>query len=178
MNELKLGDPAMPDTDIGPVIDAESRDMLQAHLEDMKSCAKVLHQIDAGVIGAEGYGFGPALVELSSLDQITEEKFGPILHVIRYDPDDIEKVGAALHAKGYGLTLGVHSRLDSFYKEVCEACPAGNTYVNRSMIGAVVGVQLSAARALRNRTEGGRAALSPSLRHGKGGDREYHGTGR
>jgi RHH-type proline utilization regulon transcriptional repressor/proline dehydrogenase/delta 1-pyrroline-5-carboxylate dehydrogenase len=141
MNELKLGDPAMPDTDIGPVIDAESRDMLQAHLEDMKSRAKVLHQIDAGVIGAEGYGFGPALVELSSLDQITEEKFGPILHVIRYDPDDIEKVGAALHAKGYGLTLGVHSRLDSFYKEVCEACPAGNTYVNRSMIGAVVGVQ-------------------------------------
>jgi RHH-type proline utilization regulon transcriptional repressor/proline dehydrogenase/delta 1-pyrroline-5-carboxylate dehydrogenase len=115
--------------------------MLQAHLEDMKSRAKVLHQIDAGVIGAEGYGFGPALVELSSLDQITEEKFGPILHVIRYDPDDIEKVGAALHAKGYGLTLGVHSRLDSFYKEVCEACPAGNTYVNRSMIGAVVGVQ-------------------------------------
>jgi RHH-type proline utilization regulon transcriptional repressor/proline dehydrogenase/delta 1-pyrroline-5-carboxylate dehydrogenase len=141
MNELKLGDPVQPDTDIGPVIDAESRDMLQAHLDDMKSRAKVLHQIDAGVIGAEGYGFGPALVELSSLDQITEEKFGPILHIIRYDPDDIDEVGAKLHAKGYGLTLGVHSRLDSFYKEVREACPVGNTYVNRSMIGAVVGVQ-------------------------------------
>jgi RHH-type proline utilization regulon transcriptional repressor/proline dehydrogenase/delta 1-pyrroline-5-carboxylate dehydrogenase len=141
MNELKLGDPAQPDTDIGPVIDAESRDMLQAHLDDMKSRAKVLHQIDAGVIGAEGYGFSPALVELSSLDQITEEKFGPILHIIRYDPDDIDEVGAKLHAKGYGLTLGVHSRLDSFYKEVREACPVGNTYVNRSMIGAVVGVQ-------------------------------------
>jgi RHH-type proline utilization regulon transcriptional repressor/proline dehydrogenase/delta 1-pyrroline-5-carboxylate dehydrogenase len=141
MNELKLGDPARPDMDIGPIIDAESRDMLEAHLEDMRARAKVLHQIDAGQIGREGYGFGPALVELTSLDQITEEKFGPILHIIRYDPDDIDKVGAALHAKGYGLTLGVHSRLDSFYKEVRAACPVGNTYVNRSMIGAVVGVQ-------------------------------------
>ena len=141
MDQLKLGDPALPETDIGPVIDEEARSMLQEHLKDMKSRAKVLHQVDAGIIGQEGYGFGPALVEISSLDQITEEKFGPILHVIRYDPDDIDEVGGKLHAKGYGLTLGVHSRLDSFYKEVRAACPVGNTYVNRSMTGAVVGVQ-------------------------------------
>ncbi|HPF24877.1 MAG TPA: aldehyde dehydrogenase family protein, partial [Hyphomonas sp.] len=83
----------------------------------------------------------PALVEITSLDQITEEKFGPILHVLRYEPDNIAEVGAALHAKGYGLTLGVHSRLESFHKAVQAAVPAGNCYVNRSMIGAVVGVQ-------------------------------------
>jgi RHH-type proline utilization regulon transcriptional repressor/proline dehydrogenase/delta 1-pyrroline-5-carboxylate dehydrogenase len=67
--------------------------------------------------------------------------FGPILHVVRYDPDDIEAVGAAMAAKGYGLTLGVHSRLESFVERVKAAVPAGNVYVNRSIIGAVVGVQ-------------------------------------
>ncbi|KCZ55702.1 pyrroline-5-carboxylate dehydrogenase [Hyphomonas beringensis] len=141
MNELKIGDPADPDTDVGPVIDQESREMLQEYLAKMETEAKVLHQIPAGRIGETGYGFGPALVELKSLDQITEEKFGPILHIVRYDPDDIDKVGAALKAKGYGLTLGIHSRLDSFQIEVRDAVPVGNTYVNRSMTGAVVGVQ-------------------------------------
>jgi RHH-type proline utilization regulon transcriptional repressor/proline dehydrogenase/delta 1-pyrroline-5-carboxylate dehydrogenase len=72
---------------------------------------------------------------------LTHETFGPILHVVRYDPDDIADVGAALAAKGYGLTLGVHSRLESFADAVMAAVPAGNVYVNRSMIGAVVGVQ-------------------------------------
>ena len=141
MDQLKIGDPARPDTDIGPIVDGEARAVLQAHLDAMRTEAKVLHQIDAGAIGREGYGFGPALVELSSLDQITEEKFGPILHVLRYDPDNVAEVGAALHAKGYGLTLGIHSRLESFHKAVQAAAPAGNCYVNRSMIGAVVGVQ-------------------------------------
>ena len=141
MDELKLGDPVQPETDLGPIIDGEARASLQAHLDAMRTSAKVLHQVDAGAIGREGYGFGPALVELSSLDQITEEKFGPILHVLRYDPDDIATVGAALHAKGYGLTLGIHSRLESFHKAVQAAVPVGNCYVNRSQIGAVVGVQ-------------------------------------
>ncbi|MEZ5955448.1 MAG: bifunctional proline dehydrogenase/L-glutamate gamma-semialdehyde dehydrogenase PutA [Hyphomonas sp.] len=141
MDQLKLGDPSQPDTDVGPVIDAEARSVLQSHLDAMRSEAKILHQVDPGAMGREGYGFGPALVELSSLDQITEEKFGPILHVLRYDPDDVAKVGAALHAKGYGLTLGIHSRLESFHRAVQAAVPAGNCYVNRSMIGAVVGVQ-------------------------------------
>ena len=143
MDQLKLGDPARPDTDIGPIIDGEARAVLQAHLDAIRASdtAKVLHQVDAGAIGREGYGFGPALVELTSLDQITEEKFGPILHVLRYDPDDIAEVGAALHAKGYGLTLGIHSRLENFHRAVQAAVPAGNCYVNRSMIGAVVGVQ-------------------------------------
>ncbi len=141
MNELKLGDPALPDTDTGPVIDADARGLLEEHLARMKGEAKLLHQIDPGALGTKGTGFGPALVELSSLDQITEETFGPVLHILRYDPDAIAATGAALHAKGYGLTLGIHSRLESFHAAVKAAMPAGNTYVNRSMIGAVVGVQ-------------------------------------
>lgn len=141
MNELIVDDPGLPRTDLGPVIDAESRASLQAYVQTMKEEATVLHQISDGKIGETGYGFGPALIELRSIDQISEEKFGPILHVLRYDPDDITEVGAALKGKGYGLTLGVHSRLESFQREVREACPVGNTYVNRTMTGAVVGVQ-------------------------------------
>ncbi|MEQ3649277.1 bifunctional proline dehydrogenase/L-glutamate gamma-semialdehyde dehydrogenase PutA [Hyphomonas sp.] len=141
MDELNIGDPGLPYTDMGPVIDAESRASLQAYVQTMKDEANVLHQIPAGQIGEAGYGFGPALIELKSIDQISEEKFGPILHVLRYDPDDISEVGAMMRGKGYGLTLGVHSRLESFQREVRDACPVGNTYVNRSMTGAVVGVQ-------------------------------------
>ncbi|ABI77447.1 proline dehydrogenase/delta-1-pyrroline-5-carboxylate dehydrogenase [Hyphomonas neptunium ATCC 15444] len=141
MNELALGDPALPQTDTGPVIDADARKALEAHMERMTREAKVLHQLDAGKLGEEGYGFGPALVELSSLDQISEETFGPVLHILRYDPDNVAVLASALKAKGYGLTLGIHSRLESFHNAVKTACPVGNTYVNRSMIGAVVGVQ-------------------------------------
>jgi RHH-type transcriptional regulator, proline utilization regulon repressor / proline dehydrogenase / delta 1-pyrroline-5-carboxylate dehydrogenase len=141
MDELKLGNPGEADTDVGPVIDSDARSLLAGHLEKMRKEAKVLHQVDAGKIGEEGFGFGPALVELSSIDQIQEENFGPILHLLRYDPDDVEEVGAALKAKGYGLTLGINSRLERFHAAVKAACPVGNTYVNRSMTGAVVGVQ-------------------------------------
>ncbi|MCI4644011.1 MAG: bifunctional proline dehydrogenase/L-glutamate gamma-semialdehyde dehydrogenase PutA, partial [Hyphomonadaceae bacterium] len=141
MDELKIGDPRDFDTDIGPVIDAEALAMLEAHLEKMHGQAKEMKQVDVEPLSDQGHFFGPALVELKSLDQIDHEVFGPVLHVIRYDPDDIAKVGAALMAKGYGLTLGVHSRLQSFWQEVCDAVEVGNTYINRSMTGAVVGVQ-------------------------------------
>lgn len=138
MDELNLSDPGRADTDVGPVIDSEAHQMLTAYVARMGTDAKVLKQLDAP---AGGHFFGPALVELKSLDQIERETFGPVLHVIRYDPDDIAKVGGALRAKGYGLTLGIHSRLEKFARQVKEACPVGNTYVNRTMIGAVVGVQ-------------------------------------
>jgi len=139
LDELTIGDPADPRTDVGPVIDDEARDMLRNHMQRMRSEAKVLAQRDVGAM--KGSFFGPAIVELPSLDLIEREVFGPILHVVRYDPADIAHVGAALAAKGYGLTLGVHSRLESFAAAVQAAVPAGNVYVNRSMIGAVVGVQ-------------------------------------
>jgi RHH-type proline utilization regulon transcriptional repressor/proline dehydrogenase/delta 1-pyrroline-5-carboxylate dehydrogenase len=140
MHVLVIGDPVDPATDVGPIIDAGARGLLDAHLERMGPAAKVW-QRDIGALRDKGTFFGPAIVELSSLDQIDREVFGPILHVIRYDPDDIETVGAALSAKGYGLTLGVHSRLEGFVGRVKASVRAGNVYVNRSIIGAVVGVQ-------------------------------------
>jgi RHH-type transcriptional regulator, proline utilization regulon repressor / proline dehydrogenase / delta 1-pyrroline-5-carboxylate dehydrogenase len=139
MDALEIGDPADPRVDIGPIIDAEAKANLEKHMERMKREARVLKQINVSHLG--GNFFGPAVIELSGLDQIDREVFGPILHVVRYDPSDVAKVGAQLAAKGYGLTLGVHSRLESFAKAVMEAVPAGNVYVNRTIVGAVVGVQ-------------------------------------
>ncbi|MBL8531980.1 MAG: L-glutamate gamma-semialdehyde dehydrogenase [Hyphomonadaceae bacterium] len=139
MDTLIIGDPTDPFTDIGPIIDAEAKANLEKHMERMRREARVLKQIDVAHLG--GNFFGPAVIELSGLDQIDKEVFGPILHVIRYDPNDIAKIGAQLAAKGYGLTLGVHSRLESFAAEVMAAVPAGNVYVNRTIVGAVVGVQ-------------------------------------
>ncbi len=139
MDTLVIGDPADPFTDVGPIIDAEAKANLDKHVERMTREARVLKQIDVSHLG--GNFFGPAVIELSSLDQIEREVFGPILHVVRYDPADIAKVGAQLAAKGYGLTLGVHSRLESFAEAVIAAVPAGNVYVNRTIVGAVVGVQ-------------------------------------
>jgi len=139
MDCLVIGDPSDPKTDIGPIIDAEAKANLEKHMERMKREAKVLKQIDVSHLG--GNYFGPAVVELASLDQISREVFGPILHIVRYDPAEVAKIGAQLAAKGYGLTLGVHSRLESFAQEVIASAPAGNVYVNRTIVGAVVGVQ-------------------------------------
>jgi RHH-type proline utilization regulon transcriptional repressor/proline dehydrogenase/delta 1-pyrroline-5-carboxylate dehydrogenase len=139
MDALVIGDGADPRTDIGPIIDAEAKANLDAHMAAMKTEAKVLKQLDVAKLG--GNFFGPAVIELSSLDQIEREVFGPILHVLRYDPADVARVGAQLAAKGYGLTLGVHSRLESFAQAVQAAVPVGNVYINRTIVGAVVGVQ-------------------------------------
>jgi RHH-type proline utilization regulon transcriptional repressor/proline dehydrogenase/delta 1-pyrroline-5-carboxylate dehydrogenase len=141
MDALVIGDPASASTDIGPIIDAESRDNLEKHLEKMRREARILHQPDIGALKEQGTFFAPAMVELKSLSQIDREVFGPILHIIRYDPADIASVGEELSAKGYGLTLGVHSRLEGFADEVKAHVRAGNVYVNRSITGAVVGVQ-------------------------------------
>ena len=92
--------------------------------------------------GAEkGDLFAPVIAEIPTPDFLEREVFGPILHVYRYDPKDLETIAGKLAARGFGLTLGVHSRIDAFAREVMELVPAGNVYVNRSIIGAVVGVQ-------------------------------------
>ena len=138
MDELVIGDPGKAETDVGPVIDSEAKAMLEAYEARMQGEATLIKALDAP---PGGHFFGPRVYELSSLDGIHEETFGPVLHIVRYDPDNVAEVGAALEAKGYGLTLGVHSRLESFAAKVRRAVHAGNTYVNRSMTGAVVGVQ-------------------------------------
>ncbi|MGE3301788.1 MAG: L-glutamate gamma-semialdehyde dehydrogenase, partial [Hyphomonadaceae bacterium] len=139
LEALTIGDPADSATDVGPIIDTKARDALERHMQRMRAEARVLAQRD--VRGLRGNFFGPAIVELRDLALLTREVFGPILHIVRYDPEDIAKTGAALAAKGYGLTLGVHSRIDAFADAVMRAVPAGNVYINRSIIGAVVGVQ-------------------------------------
>ena len=138
MDALVIGDPADPRTDIGPVIDEDARAALAAHRERLGREAKVVHELPAP---AGGHFFGPVLAEIPSADFLQKEVFGPILHVLRYDASDLEAAAAPLAAAGYGLTLGVHSRIEAFAAEVRAAVPAGNAYVNRSMIGAVVGVQ-------------------------------------
>lgn len=139
MDELIVGNPAEISSDIGPVIDKEALSILENHIA--KNSNRLLKQIDISAIESDGNFFGPSILELRSIDELEREVFGPILHIIRYNPDEIEAIGAQLAAKKYGLTLGCHSRIDSFVEKVRETVPAGNYYVNRTMIGAVVGVQ-------------------------------------
>jgi RHH-type proline utilization regulon transcriptional repressor/proline dehydrogenase/delta 1-pyrroline-5-carboxylate dehydrogenase len=138
MATLVVGDPAHPGTDVGPVIDAGARDRLERHLELLAREAKILHRLPAP---ATGTFFAPVLAEIASARFLTREVFGPILHVVRYDPRQAETVARDFAGNGYGLTLGIHSRVESFAETIRRAVPAGNTYVNRSIIGAVVGVQ-------------------------------------
>ncbi len=145
MAQLRLGDPARPETDIGPVIDEAALDRLRRHRAFLAERAQILFECDAPVTSSDSCFFPPLMAEIPDLSLINEEVFGPILHILRYDPDDIgapfRGPGTQLAAKGFGLTLGAHTRLDSFVEAVREAVPAGNYYVNRSMIGAMVGVQ-------------------------------------
>ncbi|MBJ7412533.1 MAG: bifunctional proline dehydrogenase/L-glutamate gamma-semialdehyde dehydrogenase PutA [Phenylobacterium sp.] len=138
MQTLVVGDPSDPRTDIGPVIDAEALAALEAHAEKLGREAKVLGRLD---VPAGGHFFAPTLAEIPDASFLQKEVFGPILHVVRYDPMRLEQAAAPLVQARYGLTLGVHSRIEAFAEEVQRAVPAGNAYVNRSMIGAVVGVQ-------------------------------------
>ena len=138
MDALTVGDPADPAVDIGPVIDAEAKANLEAHVERLGREAKVLHRLASP---AGGTFFAPVLAEIPSATFLEREVFGPVLHVVRYDVANLERAAADLAGSGYGLTLGVHSRLEAFAAEVKRLVPAGNVYVNRSIIGAVVGVQ-------------------------------------
>jgi len=142
--ELKLGDPRDPATDIGPVIDAEARDRLAAHVARMQREQEVLFAGSLpgpGGVLAGGTWMAPHIVALRSAEELTEEIFGPILHVVRWKSGELDRVIRSIAATGYGLTLGVHSRIDAVHRQVADALAIGNIYVNRNMIGAVVGTQ-------------------------------------
>jgi RHH-type proline utilization regulon transcriptional repressor/proline dehydrogenase/delta 1-pyrroline-5-carboxylate dehydrogenase len=141
MDELKIGDPWQLDTDIGPVIDEPSRQTLQAHATKMTSEAKLLRALPLGPEHENGTFFAPHVFEISSIGVLEREVFGPVLHVVRYGADKLGAVCDAINATGYGLTLGVHSRIDETARFIRARVHAGNTYVNRNQIGAVVGVQ-------------------------------------
>jgi RHH-type proline utilization regulon transcriptional repressor/proline dehydrogenase/delta 1-pyrroline-5-carboxylate dehydrogenase len=138
MQTLVVGDPSDPRTDIGPVIDADAQAALEAHVEKLGQEAKILGRL---ATPEGGHFFAPTLAEIPDAGFLQKEVFGPILHVVRYDPAKLSKAAAPLVQARYGLTLGVHSRIETFAEEVQRTVPAGNAYVNRSMIGAVVGVQ-------------------------------------
>ncbi|TPE59050.1 bifunctional proline dehydrogenase/L-glutamate gamma-semialdehyde dehydrogenase PutA [Sandaracinobacter neustonicus] len=141
MDELVLGDPADARTDVGPVIDAEARAALDSHFKRLAKDATILGRLDPGALAAQGSFFGPVIAEVPTADYLEREVFGPILHIYRYKAGELDEIGKRLAARGYGLTLGIHSRTDRFVERVRALVPAGNCYVNRSMTGAVVGVQ-------------------------------------
>ncbi len=140
MKELTVGDPSLLATDIGPVIDQDALQMLQNHFAKMQKEATLLYQVPTKNL-LNGHYFAPCAFELKNLNVLQREVFGPILHVIRYRAKDLEKVLEQIIQTGYGLTLGIHSRIDATVKQIADRMPVGNVYVNRNMIGAVVGVQ-------------------------------------
>ena len=135
--ELAIGDPRDPAIQIGPVIDADARQQLEAHIARMKQASRMHF---AG-IAPSGQYVAPHIFELSDADQLTQEVFGPVLHVVRYRAEQLDRVLQSIERSGYGLTLGIHSRIDDTIEAVADRLSTGNVYVNRNMIGAVVGVQ-------------------------------------
>jgi RHH-type proline utilization regulon transcriptional repressor/proline dehydrogenase/delta 1-pyrroline-5-carboxylate dehydrogenase len=135
--ELRIGDVRDISMNVGPVIDAEAKQRLDVHIARMKRQARVHFAGSA----PDGNYVAPHIFELSDAGELTEEVFGPILHVVRYRADGIESVLRAIERSGYGLTLGIHSRIDDTIEDVIDRLQIGNIYVNRNMIGAVVGVQ-------------------------------------
>jgi RHH-type proline utilization regulon transcriptional repressor/proline dehydrogenase/delta 1-pyrroline-5-carboxylate dehydrogenase len=136
--ELNLGNPLEITTDIGPVIDEKQKAMLETHVAEMKRTQKVRY---AGRVPATGNFFAPHIIELDRPEALTKEIFGPVLHVVRWKARALDQVINSIAATGYGLTLGVHSRIEATIRTVTEALDTGNIYVNRNMIGAVVGTQ-------------------------------------
>ncbi len=141
MEELTIGDPMDFATDVGPVIDSEAKAGLDKHIEHMKRDGKLLRGLDLPADCQHGTFVAPHAFEINSIADLGREQFGPILHVVRYKADKLEAVCEAINATGYGLTLGVHSRIQETTRRVRAAVHAGNIYVNRNQIGAVVGVQ-------------------------------------
>ena len=140
MQELKVGDPGEVDTDIGPVIDAQAQAMLTEHIETMKKSSK-LQSVTPIPAGLNGFFVAPHAFEIEDISELKREIFGPVLHIIRFKSGELEKVVDAVGSTGYGLTFGIHSRINDHINLLVSKVKAGNIYVNRSMIGATVGVQ-------------------------------------
>jgi RHH-type proline utilization regulon transcriptional repressor/proline dehydrogenase/delta 1-pyrroline-5-carboxylate dehydrogenase len=139
--ELNIGDPFDYATDVGPVIDEEARAALEAHKQRMRHEARELLDLSLGEAHASGTYVAPAIYEIPSIAVLKREVFGPILHVVRFSGDRLGDVCEAINATGYGLTLGLHSRIKATADFVASRVKVGNMYVNRNQIGAVVGVQ-------------------------------------
>jgi RHH-type proline utilization regulon transcriptional repressor/proline dehydrogenase/delta 1-pyrroline-5-carboxylate dehydrogenase len=146
--ELVIGDPALISTDVGPVIDADALAVLNAHADKLRASGRIAIEMTLPPECAHGTFFAPLAAQIESIDELEREVFGPVLHIVRYRARDLDKVLAAINRTGYGLTLGVHSRIDSRARYIAARVRVGNVYVNRNMVGAVVGVQPFGGRGL------------------------------
>lgn len=142
MRELRVGNPADLSNDVGPIIDVDARSSLRSHEQNLKGFGKLIYKVPMDeALAKDGSYFAPCAYEIETIDALQGEVFGPILHVVRYKKKDLDDVIGQLNDTGFGLTLGIHSRISSFVDHVSNSVRAGNVYVNRSMIGAVVGSQ-------------------------------------
>ena len=148
MAELSIGDPALLSTDVGPVIDDNALARLQAHTERLQHRGRLLYQCALPLTAKQGRFFAPALYEIDNLAELNSEVFGPVVHVVRYRANDIDGVIGQINDAGYGLTLGIHSRVQRTADHIAANAKVGNIYINRDMIGAVVGVQPFGGRGL------------------------------
>jgi RHH-type proline utilization regulon transcriptional repressor/proline dehydrogenase/delta 1-pyrroline-5-carboxylate dehydrogenase len=141
MKEQTVGLPYLHETDVGPVIDTKAQKVLLDHIEEMKSAGRLIAQTKLPEWADKGTFVAPTAFEISGIDQLKDEKFGPIMHVIRYKAKDLDKIIDTINQSGFGLTMGVHSRNESTCAHIARRARVGNLYINRDQVGAVVGVQ-------------------------------------
>ncbi|MCH8507018.1 MAG: aldehyde dehydrogenase family protein, partial [Ectothiorhodospiraceae bacterium] len=142
MRELVVDDPAWLATDIGPVIDEEALNALQAHVDALREQGRTMvGEAPLGPHTDKGNFIAPVAFEIGGIRDLEREHFGPVLHVVRYASEDLDRVLDDINASGFGLTLGVHTRIDATADHIAARARGGNCYVNRNQIGAVVGVQ-------------------------------------
>lgn len=140
MKELSIGDPQLLSTDMGPVIDVASEEKLNAYIKQMKADKHSFFEVDLPRYCDKGTFVKPTLFEVDSITSLQGEQFGPILHVVRFKAKELDKVISAINNKGYGLTLGIHTRNKTVYDKIASSVNVGNVYINRNQVGAVVGV--------------------------------------
>jgi RHH-type proline utilization regulon transcriptional repressor/proline dehydrogenase/delta 1-pyrroline-5-carboxylate dehydrogenase len=141
LHELQIGRPDQLATDVGPVIDREAKQNLQTYIDHICSASKKLTQLALPTASATGTFIAPTIIEIEQLAELQSEVFGPVLHVLRYQRDDLPQLLDDINASGFGLTLGVHSRIDETINYIVDNARVGNIYVNRNIVGAVVGAQ-------------------------------------
>lgn len=148
MAELCTGNPAHLRTDVGPIISQAAAARLETHIQSMLDAGKLVfrHPMTSECDG--GHFVAPTLVEIDAMDELTAEHFGPILHIVRYSASELNNVLSAINRTGYGLTLGIHTRIESKFRRIAKSVPVGNVYINRNTVGAVVGSQPFGGRGL------------------------------
>ncbi|MDF2365848.1 bifunctional proline dehydrogenase/L-glutamate gamma-semialdehyde dehydrogenase PutA [Sneathiella sp.] len=141
MAELKIGNPWDISVDVGPVIDADAKSMIEAHCKKLEEAGRLIKKLPLPSQAKSGCYASPAAYRIDGIEELKKEIFGPVLHIATFKAEDVNKVVEKINATGYGLTLGLHTRVDTRVQDVCDRAHVGNLYVNRNQIGAVVGVQ-------------------------------------